>query len=135
MRYMGSKYGARKVTIDGVTFDSKLESQRWLFLKEKEKDGVISDLRRQVEYEIIPKQVVQETVHLKTKDKIIERVVERKAVYTADFVYIKNGKEVVEDVKGGVYMANNDVFVIKKKLMLCRYGIKVRIVTRPTEEI
>jgi hypothetical protein len=100
-----SKYGARKVAIDGIVFDSKAEARRWGELKTLEKAGVIADLRRQVQYEIIPKQKG-----------------ERRAVYTADFVYREGGQEVVEDVKG---VRTRD-YILRRKLMLWVHGIRVR---------
>ena len=51
---MRAKYGNRKVTVDGMVFDSRKEARYYLFLKEAEKNGEISDLRMQVPYEIVP---------------------------------------------------------------------------------
>ena len=48
---------------------------------------------------------------------------ERPVDYIADFVYRdKDGNEVVEDVKG----VRTRVYVIKRKLMLWRHGIRIR---------
>lgn len=91
-------------------FDSKAEEKRWYQLCLMEKDGLISDLRRQVRYQLIPAQ------------RINGRVVERACDYVADFVYMENGQQVVEDVKG----FKTDVYRIKKKLFLQRYGIQIR---------
>ena len=94
------KFNNKKMeTPDGV-FDSKGEWQRWIFLKEAEKNGQISDLRRQVKYTLIPTQYKDVEVKLKTKTKVVQRVAEREITYTADFVYEKDGKVVVEDYKG-----------------------------------
>ena len=69
---MWNKYGNKKVdTLDG-TFDSKGEHLRWLFLKDAERRGEISNLRRQVTYTLIPPVHYYATVHLKTKDKQVE---------------------------------------------------------------
>lgn len=81
---MMSKYGNIKTTTsDGITHDSIKEANRWCELKLLERAGVISDLRRQVKFELLPKQGKSRAVH-----------------YIADFVYIKDGKQIVEDVKG-----------------------------------
>lgn len=111
---MMSKYRNKKVLVDGVAFDSKKEAKRYRELKLMEDAGMISRLERQVKFDLLPNQ--------KDPDG---KVIERKVQYVADFVYMKNGKVVVEDVKGyrdgGAYR----VFVIKRKLMLYRFGLKV----------
>ena len=89
-----SKYGAKKTVVDGIKFDSMAEAARYGALKIIQAAGLISELRLQVPYVI--------TVNGK---KICR--------YIADFVYIENGKEVVEDVKG----MKTPVYNLKKKLM------------------
>ena len=49
-----AKYGSKKVTFDGLEFDSKKEMYRYIRLKSMQEEGLISDLRMQVPYEIIP---------------------------------------------------------------------------------
>ena len=51
-----SKYGAKKVEIDGIIFDSKKEGRRYQELKMLQKAGEISNLQRQVKYILIPAQ-------------------------------------------------------------------------------
>lgn len=50
-----SKYGAVKTTIDDITFDSLKEAQRYKELKVLERAGMITNLRLQVPYILIPK--------------------------------------------------------------------------------
>lgn len=51
------------------------------------------------------------------------RLIEKPVYYIADFVYIdKHGNTVVEDTKG----VRTKDYVIKRKLMLWRHGIKVQ---------
>lgn len=130
MRFKG-KFNNKKMTTPDGEFDSKGEWERWLFLKEAEKNGKISDLRRQVKYTLIPTQYRTEIVHLKTKDKEVQRVAEREVTYTADFVYEKDGKTVVEDFKG----FPNDRWPLKKSMMLYFHGVAIREVKKPTEPI
>lgn len=130
MRFKGKFNNKKMTTPDGV-FDSKGEWERWLFLKEAEKNGKISDLRRQVKYTLIPTQYRTEIVHLKTKDKEVQRVAEREVTYTADFVYEKDGETVVEDFKG----FPNDRWPLKKSMMLYFHGVAIREVKKPTEPI
>lgn len=112
---MGNKYNNRKVIVDGELFDSVKESSRYLQLKSLEKVKAISDLQRQVKYTLIPSQ----------KDES-GKVVEQKCSYIADFVYRQNGQTVVEDVKGYRGGCAYSVFTIKRKLMLYKYGIRVK---------
>lgn len=125
------KFNNKKMETPDGTFDSKGEWERWLFLKEARNNGQISDLHRQVKYTLIPTQYRTEIVHLKTKDKEVQRVAEREITYTADFVYEKNGEKVVEDYKG---LRTKD-YLIKRKLMLYLFGIPIKEVTRPTNKI
>ena len=107
-----SKYNAQKTTVDGITYDSRKEAQRAQELRLMLRAGIISDLREQVPYELIPAQKNE-----------YGKVVERAVIYKADFVYDdENGKTVVEDVKG----VRTKEFVIKRKLMLYEYGIRIR---------
>lgn len=112
----GNKYRAKKVTTEDGTFDSKAELHRWQELKLLAAAGEIRDLRRQVEYVLIPEQ--REPGDGKKKGKLIER----KCSYVADFVYEKDGETVVEDAKG----VKTKEYIIKRKLMLDRYGIRIR---------
>lgn len=121
---MANKYNARKIVADGETYDSKREYRRYLFLKHLVDTGQIRNLCRQVEYPLIPTQREPDTT-TKTGKVKHGRVIERACSYVADFQYEQDGQTVVEDVKGyrggGAYA----VFVIKRKLMLERYGIRV----------
>ena len=102
------KYGNRKITRDGIEFDSIKECQRYCELKLMQRAGVISDLQMQVKYELIPAQ------------RINGKVVERAVDYIADFVYQQNGETVVEDTKG---FRTKD-YILKRKLMLWIHSIR-----------
>ena len=106
-----SKYGNRIIQTEDGKFDSKREYKRWCELKLLEKAKIVSNLQRQVPFILIPSQ----------KDKDTGKVVEREVKYVADFVYTMDGKTVVEDTKG---MRTPD-YIIKRKLMLERHGIKI----------
>ncbi len=108
------KYHSRKVVVDGITFDSRRESERWKELNRLLQAGEISDLRRQERFTLIPAQYSGEGKHRK--------LLERKCEYLADFVYRQNGETIVEDVKG--YRTPD--YIIKRKLMLYVHGIRVR---------
>lgn len=118
-----------KLTVNGEIFDSKKEYNRWCELKILERTGFISDLQRQVVYELIPRQVEKYERYGKNGKRLQdgERVIELPVRYIADFQYVQDGKTVVEDVKG--YRDPNSAvyakFVLKRKLMLWLKGIRV----------
>lgn len=116
-----NKYHAKKVTILGIDFDSKKEGMRYLLLRDMERNGQISDLQLQVPFELLPTIYEDVTVHLKTKDKIERRVKQRSVSYIADFVYTKDGKQVVEDTKG----LRLPEYILKKKMMLALLNIEI----------
>lgn len=121
MAWLRSKYRNKKITVGGETFDSMKELRRWRELKLLEKAGEITDLRRQVPFEIIPDQREPDTIGPRGGIRK-GRIIERKAVYIADFVYRnQDGREVVEDCKG---FRTKD-YLLKRKLVLFRYGIRI----------
>lgn len=123
-----SKYRAKKIEVDGYSFDSKKEADRYLFLKSKERLGLIRDLQMQVPFVVIPAQYkfVTEYTPKTHKEKTVKKLAEQKVVYKADFVYTTyDGELCVEDVKGYRKGTAYSVFVIKRKLMLERHGIQV----------
>jgi len=107
-----SKYNAKKVTMFGITFDSKKEADRYLELRAMFDAKKIICLRTQVPYVVIEK-----------TSKF------RETKYYADFVYdliTESGPVLtVEDVKGYRKGVAYDLFKIKKKLMYLKYGIEV----------
>jgi hypothetical protein len=116
-----AKYYSKKVTRDGMTFDSVKEYKRYCELRLLEKAGAISNLQRQVEFELIPAQREPDTIGVRGGVKK-GKTIEQKCSYVADFVYTENGKTVVEDTKG---FRTKD-YIIKRKLMLWVHGIKIR---------
>lgn len=108
-----AKYGNRKVERDGIVFDSVKECQRYCELKLMQRAGLISDLRTQVRFELIPTQVFE------FPDGVVK---ERAVTYKADFVYKQDGQTVVEDTKG----MRTKEYIIKRKLMLYIHGIRIR---------
>lgn len=116
------KYKAKKVRYDNETFDSKKEFERYLQLKQLEKEHKIYDLKRQVEFILIPTQYEKPTYTKKGKEKK-GKVIERGLKYIADFVYKdENGDIIVEDVKG----VRTKEYIIKRKLMLYIHHIKIK---------
>ena len=98
------------MTVNGITFDSRKEANRYIELSSLEKVGKVSDLQCQVKFELIPSQ------------RINGKVAERACHYIADFVYMENGQKVVEDTKG----FKTPEYIIKRKLMLWVHKIQVK---------
>lgn len=105
MNFRQNKYKAKKVKMDGMTFDSQKEANRWFSLRLLERAGKIQNLKRQVRIEIVPKSDFGRALY-----------------YIADFVYKEDGKTVVEDSKG----FRTDVYKLKKRLVAEKYGIVIK---------
>ena len=108
-----SKYLNKKTVYKGIKFDSIKERDRFLFLEQLEKKGMITKLQRQVKFDI-----------LQPSDKF------KGISYRADFTYLDQfGKLVVEDVKP--YSKKKQKFIlkpeyiIKKKLMYSNLKILI----------
>lgn len=100
-----SKYHAKKTKIDGITFASKKEAERYLELKLLEQNKKIQDLQLQVKFPLFPKDDYGPEIR-----------------YVADFVYYEDGHMVVEDVKG----FKTDVYKLKKRILAEQRGIVIR---------
>jgi len=107
MSSMKNKYRNTKNTFLGERFDSLLERDRWIFLKQCEKDGLITELKR------------QERIQLYCNEKHI-------CDYIADFVFMKDGEVQIQDTKGIL----TDVFKLKAKLYEANYGKKITIIKK-----
>ncbi len=53
---MISKFRSKRVEFNGEVFDSKFELTYWLYLQELVKQNKITNLQRQVKYELLPRQ-------------------------------------------------------------------------------
>lgn len=123
---MRNKYRNKKVTLpDGTVFDSAHEYERYRELLLLQRAGVIYGLLRQVRFELIPAQYETfERYSEKTGKRLQDgrRCVEQAVFYIADFVYWEKDQMVVEDAKG----VCTESYIIKRKLMLERHGIKIQ---------
>jgi hypothetical protein len=91
----------KKVSYNGITFDSKEELDYYLLLLDRQAKGEINYIEIHKAYELIPS--------YKVKGKTIKPL-----TYEADFVFYDNVLDIVRvvDVKGFA----DDVFKLKKKL-------------------
>lgn len=103
-----NKYNAQKVALDGYTFDSQAEGNRYLILRDMLERGEIAALEIHPHFELQPAFI----------DRDGKR--QRAITYIADFRYWKDGKVVVEDVKGGK-ATQTAVFRLKAKMLRYRY--------------
>lgn len=110
---MAAKYKNKKVTIDGITFDSKKEAARWQSLKLLERSGEIADLQRQV-------------VFVLERSAVLDGRTKPAIKFIADFVYRKTatGEKVVEDAKSPI-TRKCPAYRIKRHLMVTRHCIDV----------
>lgn len=109
-----NKYSNRKVLQDDIKFDSTKEANRWRDLELLQKAGAITDLKRQVPFELAPAVLLAGEARAKPAIR-----------YFADAVYMERGQLVVEDTKsdGTRKLA---VYRIKKHLMATVHGIHIR---------
>ena len=103
---MRNKFNARKVTIDGITFDSEKEGRRYQELKLLERANEISRLELQPAF--------KHTVNG-----------EHCFTYKADFSYFTNDKRIIEDVKGFKKGSAYAHFRTKKKCIEAQYGLEI----------
>lgn len=101
---MRRKFGNRKTEIGGITFDSALEAKKWQELQLMERAGLISDLQRQVRFDLIVNDL-------------------KVCGYIADFVYTENGKTVVFDAKGMILRE----FKLKARLFKAIHGFDITL--------
>lgn len=104
-----SKYGALKVYFDRIWFDSTKEYRRYRELRLMERAGAIKDL------------VVHPSFPLNASNGVPI------GIYTADFRYLENGAEVVEDAKSPP-TAKKETFRRNLKIMREQHGIEVKVV-------
>lgn len=123
-----SKYHSREVTYFGITFQSEAEGKYYLYLRSKQFEGEISNLRCQVPYEIIPEAFTDVIVEKKLKSgtkTVTKKKRHAPTFYLADFVYTsKSGKEIVVDVKSPA-TRKKESYRLKKKMMLAFKGIDI----------
>ena len=109
---MYNKYHNKKIETNGIIFDSVKEYRRFNELKLLEKAGVIKNLELQKKFLLQPSYTNIEGKHI------------REISYIADFYYIENGKEVVEDVKSPA--TRTQVYLIKKKMFEYKYDLVIK---------
>jgi hypothetical protein len=102
-----NKFYAKTTEVDGITFDSKKEAKRYQTLDALQSLGKIAKLRHHVRFE------------LKVNDEHLGH-------YEADFCYIENEKQIIEDTKGMKRGSAYDLFRLKARLMKAIYGVEVR---------
>lgn len=108
IRRKQNKYRNKPCTSGGEKYRSQKEKHRHQSLLLLERAGLISNLRREVSY------ILAEGVTIRGKRK-------RSLRYIADFVYMQDGSEVVEDAKG----VRTEGYRIKRHLLKAIHGIDI----------
>ena len=107
-----NKYKNKKVEFDGIIFDSLKELARYKELLLLKKQGLITDLKLQHPFVLVP------TVRIKGKKKPDVK-------YVADFVYVEDGRLVVEDVKSVI---TRKLPTYRLKIHLLKYNLNIEVV-------
>jgi hypothetical protein len=102
-----SKYRAEPTEIDGHRFASMREANRYAALKLEQQAGAISGLALQPQFSLCV-----------TAPTGVSVTIGR---YIADFRYVRNGAEIIEDAKG----MRTPVYELKKKHVEVQYGIRI----------
>lgn len=122
----GGRFKPKPIETEYGHFDSRSEYERYLVLLDMERNGAITDLKRQVSFNLLPQQTKVVRKQLKTKIKEVIKVVEQDMVYTCDFTYYnKDGEFIAEEFKGNKYCIDEGVR-IKKKLLYYMHGIELK---------
>ncbi|WP_151730401.1 DUF1064 domain-containing protein [Acinetobacter junii] len=109
-----NKFNARKVELDGMTFDSKKEHKRYIELKAMQQRGEIFSLEHHTKFELAPKTKLEGEKRAKPALR-----------YFADFTYyISTGEYIVEDVKSAATRKLAS-YRTKKHLMSTVHGISI----------
>jgi hypothetical protein len=103
-----SKYSNVKTSVDGVTFDSAKEARRYQELKLQQMAGQIARLRWQVAFPLYA---------------YTPGGVETVAEYVADFTYLRDGQEIVEDVKSAATRV--PLYRLKRKIFEANRGLTI----------
>lgn len=98
-----SKFNNRKCKINGITFASKKEAERYTGLLLLVRAGEISNLK------------LQQRIKIFVNSEYV-------CTYIADFTYTdKTGKHIVEDAKG----LRLPIYILKKRLLFLTQGIEI----------
>ena len=101
-----NKYNAKKTIYNGIKFDSAFELDCWRHLEELAKEEKISNLQRQVKFELLPANCLY-----------------RALTYVADFTFFVGDKYIVADAKGLILPE----FKIKQKIFYDKYKNQIYI--------
>lgn len=119
------KIAHKKTTIDGITFDSKMEADFYVYLKAEQKAGRVKSFQTQPEFVLQERFIIVEGKSIPDTNKDFEKLkrkhkapIHRAIKYISDFlvVYADNSVKVI-DVKG-IKTAD---FKIKEKMFNFKY--------------
>lgn len=105
-----TKFNNRKVSYEGLEFDSRAEFNTWRDLELQQRAGQISELRRQVPFPLYA------FAHFAQREQVAE--------YVADFVYTRAGVLVVADRKSAM-TRKLPLFRLKAKMFAANYGFDI----------
>ena len=103
---MKNKYNAHKAEYNGIKFDSAFELKCWQYLEQLAKEDKISNLQRQIKFELLPANSLYRALN-----------------YVADFTFNVNDRYIVADAKGFI----TPEFKIKQKIFYDKYRNQIYI--------
>lgn len=110
-----NKYNNKQVEVDGIIFDSALESKYYLHLKQLQEQGIVESFEMQKTYLLL------EGYSIAGKKR-------QPIKFTPDFiVHYADGTTRVIDVKGSEKSISKD-FPLRKKMFECRYQIPLDVI-------
>lgn len=108
-----TKYNAKKVVIDGIKFDSKMEADYYIHLKRLKEQGEIADFELQPKFQLQPKFEKNGTKY-------------QAIFYKADFkVFYPDGCIEIVDVKG----MTTPLFNMKAKMYHYHHDFELKLIT------
>lgn len=124
---MRSKYGNRKTTVCGITFDSGLEANRYLWLRAAQERGDIAELETQPPFELAPS--------TRSPDGTLHRAVNCHLDFSYRITAADSplaGVRVIEDTKGVV----DEAASVRIRIVAHQHPeAVVRIVRTPTDPL
>lgn len=129
------KISHKKTVIDGITFDSMLESEYYLYLKALKKYKLIKDFSLQPEFILQDKFIIVDNEVVNGNDERFNKLKRqtkaetiRAIKYRGDFLITDlNDTQRVVDTKG----FSTKEFEIKRKMFMCKYpGIKLEVLIK-----
>lgn len=122
----GNKYNAKRCVYKGMSFDSILERDRFIFLEAEQNAGRITDLQHHVPFRLEVNGYLVGTYEADFTYRFPPLVVAGDGRLLQKAIIFTRLEGVIEDAKGVL----TDTFKLKRKIFEAQYGKRIHIVTR-----